>query len=271
LTIQLPLMHNNKNRLHQPLHGFVNANQLLPFIRIAKNSLFHLRDGIRQFFEMIITMIRYEINNVILRSIANFRSMKDACIRQLLKGTELRRFLDDPNSKVVDELSLPVAKARIDVAVINGFLHGYEIKSASDTLQRLPSQIEAYTKVFDYLSIVTESKYHERILDFVPPWVGLIVCNEKKDVKMIEQIRKPKLNKDKQVFFIAKLLWREELIDSLTEYQIPFRKKDRNWLLCETLSSNLDINEVSFIVRDKLKKRVDWKKMIHVTECYEAM
>lgn len=185
--------------------------------------------------------------------------MKDPCIRQLLKDTELQHFFIDDNSKVVDELSLPVAKARIDLAVINGSLHGYEIKSACDTLQRLPSQIEAYTKVFDYLSIVTENKYHERILDFVPPWVGIIICNEKKGVKIIQQLRKPKLNKGKQSFFIAKLLWREELIDSLIEYKIPFKKKDRNWLLCEALSLNLDINAISFIVRDKLKKRTDWK------------
>lgn len=194
--------------------------------------------------------------------------MKDPCIRKLLKDTELLHFYSDINSKVVDELSLPVAKARIDVAVINGSLHGYEIKSASDTLQRLPAQIEAYSKVFDYLSVVTEKKYHERILDFIPSWVGLIVCNEKKGVKTIKHVRKSKLNKNKQGFFIAKLLWRSELIDSLIEYQIPFNKKDRNWLLCEALSLALDIKTVSFIVRDKLKQRKDWK--IDVTVYYEA-
>lgn len=195
--------------------------------------------------------------------------MKDPCIRQLLKNTELLHFINDSNSKVVDELSLPVAKARIDIAVINGSLHGFEIKSASDTLQRLPSQIDAYTKVFDYLSIVTENKYHERILDIIPSWIGLIVCNEKKGVKTIKQVRKAKLNKSKQGFYIAKLLWREELIDCLTEYQIPFKKKDRNWLLCEALSTNLDVNAVSFVVREKLKKRVCWK--MNATGCYEPM
>lgn len=185
--------------------------------------------------------------------------MNDPAIRQLLKETELTHFFNDPNSKVVEELSLPVAKARIDIAIVNGSFHGYEIKSASDTLQRLPSQIEAYTKVFDYLSVVTENKYHEKILNCVPSWVGILVCSEQNGDMSIKTLRKPKLNKQKQGFFLAKLLWREELIDCLTEYQISFRKKDRNWLLCEALSSNLDVNAVSFIVRDKLKKRQDWK------------
>lgn len=195
--------------------------------------------------------------------------MKDPCIRRLLKDTELLHFFKDTNSKVVDELSLPVAKARIDIAVINGCLHGYEIKSAADTLQRLPAQIEAYTKVFDYLSIVTENKHYERILDFIPSWVGVLVCDENSGAPAIAQVRKPKRNKGRVGFFIAKLLWREELIESLIEYQIPFRKKDRTWLLCEALSSNLNIDAVSFIVRDKLKKRATWK--IEATECYEAL
>ncbi|HEY9261178.1 sce7726 family protein [Chitinophaga sp.] len=185
--------------------------------------------------------------------------MKDPCIRKLLRTTQLSHFLEDPNSKVVEEFTLPVAKARIDVAVINGSIHGYEIKSASDTLQRLPSQIEAYTKVFDYLSVVTENKYYEKIVACVPSWVGIIVCDDKNGIKSIKQLRKPRLNKRTEGFFIAKLLWRDELIDSLIEHKIPFRKKDRNWLLCEALSSHLDSNAISFIVREKLKTRGDWK------------
>lgn len=188
--------------------------------------------------------------------------MKDPCIRQLLKQTELQHFLNDADSKVVDELSLPVAKARIDIAVINGALHGYEIKSAADTLQRLPSQIEAYTKVFDYISVVTEHKYHARIVELLPRWVGIIVCNEKAGHQTTKIVRKPKPNKNKQGFFIAKLLWREELLEILEEQQIQFRKKDRNWILCELLSANLDIHSLSNVVREKLKKRTAWKTTV---------
>src|SRR5690606_8431363 len=117
--------------------------------------------------------------------------MKDPCIRQLLRETELSHYLNDADSKVVEELELPVAGARIDMAVINGSLHGFEIKSASDTLQRLPGQIEAYTKVFDYLSIVTEVKYENKILDFVPSWIGIYVCQDKKGIKSISRVREP--------------------------------------------------------------------------------
>lgn len=185
--------------------------------------------------------------------------MKDPCIRELLKNTELKYYINDNDSKIVEELSLPVAKARIDIAVINGSLHGYEIKSASDTLQRLPSQIEAYTKVFDYLSIVTEEKYGQKILDYVPEWIGILICNEKDGIKSISELRKPIKNEKRESMYIAKLLWREELMECLEERKIKFRKKDRNWLLCEALSSNLDTDSIADIVRSKLKTRETWK------------
>lgn len=194
--------------------------------------------------------------------------MKDPAIRKILRDTELSHFESDPNSLVLEELSLPVAKARIDMAVVNGSLHGYEIKSASDTLQRLPGQIEAYTKVFDYLSIVTEQKYSNRLVELLPKWIGIIVCDDdEKRGATIHYRRKPKLNKRKEAFFLAKLLWHDEIVDVLEEYNIPFRKKDRTWLLCEALSSSLDVETISFVVRSKLKNRKGWKmnlkKAIH--------
>lgn len=185
--------------------------------------------------------------------------MKDPCIRQILRETELLHFLEDIESRVIEEFSLPVAKARIDMAVINGALHGYEIKSASDTLQRLPSQIEAYSKVFDFLSIVTEMKYESKIVNQIPGWIGIYLCEEKRGIKSIKQLRPPLLNNNKESFYIAKLLWRDELIECLIENQIPFRKKDRNWLLCEAICQKLEIEIISEMVRTKLKKRNNWK------------
>lgn len=188
--------------------------------------------------------------------------MKDPCIRMLLKDTELKHYIEDLESKIVEELSLPVAKARIDIAVINGSLHGYEIKSASDTLNRLPGQVEAYTKVFDYLSIVTEGKYADKILEFIPEWVGVMLCSDTDGTKSIIELRKPSKNQNREGIYIAKLLWRDELIECLNLNSIKFRKKDRNWLLCEALANNLDVDFLSSLVREKLKNRIDWKEFV---------
>lgn len=185
--------------------------------------------------------------------------MRDPNIRQILKRSELLKFINDPNSKVVEELKLPVASARIDIAVVNGHLHGYEIKSAQDTLQRLPSQIEAYSKVFDYVTVITEQKYYNRILKILPDWVGLSVCSDKEGEREYEEIKVGFINSNKSGFHVAKLLWREEIIDILCATKTPFKKKQTSWSLCEALADNTDISILSNLVREKLKSRQAWK------------
>jgi hypothetical protein len=185
--------------------------------------------------------------------------MKDPQIREILRGTELAHYLADPNSKVVEEMKLPVAKARVDMAVINGSFHGYEIKSASDSLQRLPNQLVAYSLVFDRLTIVTEDKYCNKIMAIVPEWVRVCVCSEHGE---ITECQPSKINLNKNGFYLAKLLWNEELFQILANQKISFSKKDRNWLLCEALSMNVELCQLSDIVRDTLKKRENWKGLL---------
>ena len=182
--------------------------------------------------------------------------MKDFQIRRLLRETELSKYYADTNSRVVEELGLKVAGARIDIAVINGSLHGYEIKSASDTLNRLPRQLIAYSYVFDYLTIITEETHSSEIKDMVPEWVGITICTTENDLKVL---REPEFNLNKAGFHIAKLLWREELIQILIEKNIPFKRPQRNWLLCKLLEAMIDVEELSYIVREKLKKRTHWR------------
>ncbi|WP_298894674.1 sce7726 family protein [uncultured Psychroserpens sp.] len=185
--------------------------------------------------------------------------MRDFDIRKLLRDTTLKKFIVDSDSKIVDELNIPITKSRIDIAVLNGHLHGYEIKSSRDNLIRLPHQIEGYSKVFDYLTVVTENKHHEKILKMLPEWVGLQVCVETSVGFRIETIRKPYINKNKEGFFLAKLLWREEIENILKSQEISFRKKDTVWKLSELLGCKIPTRKLSKIVRETLKKRVDWK------------
>jgi hypothetical protein len=185
--------------------------------------------------------------------------MRDYDIRKLLKKTKLSTFMNDPHSKVVEELGINSAGARIDIAVINGSFHGFEIKSERDTLQRLPYQLEAYTKVFDYVSVVTETKHVDGILDILPDWVGVYLCSGKSRQATITEYRAPIQNISLDGFYLAKLLWREELLSILSERKIYHLKKYRNWILCEILAKELEIKELSEIVRVKLKQRTDWK------------
>lgn len=191
--------------------------------------------------------------------------MKDPDIRNVLRQTVLSEYIADPHSKVVEELRLSPANARVDIAVINGAFHAFEIKSASDTLGRLKNQIKCYTHVFDYITVVTEEKYVRKIIASTPPFIGVSICSENE-----LHVRRPvQINKRTKGFYIAQLLWREEIKALLTEHRIPFRSHIRNWTLCELLAENIDTQKLSDAVRKKLKARPNWK--VGLSESYDEL
>ena len=60
-----------------------------------------------------------------------FWRVKDLHIREILRETELLEYLQDPHSKVVEEMKLSVAKARIDIAVLNGCIRAVQGDAAT--------------------------------------------------------------------------------------------------------------------------------------------
>lgn len=184
--------------------------------------------------------------------------MKDYQIRKIVRETELLTYIEDNNSKIIEEMDLSVAGARIDIAVLNGAFHGYEIKSASDNLDRLPHQIVAYSYIFDYLTIVTEEEHYKKIKKITPSWVYIAICENDCENKITFK-HKGRKNPKKDGFFIAQLLWRSELFEILNENNIFFKKKYTNWKLCKILSEKIDSEILSNIVRVKMKMREKWR------------
>ena len=75
-------------------------------------------------------------------------------MRDLDARTAIRRQLHaahsaDPDTRIVEEMGIWSGSVRIDIAVINGELSGFELKSDRDTLERLPNQADLYSRVFD--------------------------------------------------------------------------------------------------------------------------
>src|SRR5689334_15736416 len=91
--------------------------------------------------------------------IARELMMNDLDVRTALKEKLVHEHKGPPNSVMLEEMHIPLGGARIDIAVVNGSLHGYEIKSDRDTLARLVSQIGAYTAVFDHVTLVVSERH----------------------------------------------------------------------------------------------------------------
>jgi hypothetical protein len=186
----------------------------------------------------------------------------DSDIRKLLymNFTITQEFIEDPTTIVVDELDVLFGASRIDIAVINGKINGFEIKSERDNLERLTSQIEFYNKIFDTMTVVVGEKHLSQITNIIPEWWGLYyVYNDNNDLRLIRE-RDVKLNKNIDILSLAQLLWREELIELLNINKITKgTKSKKRYALCKLVVDSIEEKDIKHFVRKKLKSREDWR------------
>ncbi|WP_068274801.1 sce7726 family protein [Aldersonia kunmingensis] len=180
--------------------------------------------------------------------------MRDVDIRAALVDS-LRRDFD--GDKIVNEMGLCLGATRVDVAVINGSLHGYEIKSDRDTLARLPAQVELYSKVLDFSTIVCGSRYGAKIRDVVPNWWGIVEAHNVDGLVAMKPRRRARRNRICDPMSVAQLLWREEAAAVLRSRGELVRSRETRWNLWDRLAQ-WPIDELQLSVRSQLKVRPRW-------------
>jgi hypothetical protein len=186
--------------------------------------------------------------------------MKDIDVRRALRAQTLSPFYADPDSRVVEEMGLCQGAARIDVAVINGCLHGYEIKSERDTLARLPQQSELYNRIFDRLTLVLGPSHVHEATAAVPRWWGISVVRESDRGFRVVNLRSAKRNKGVSGYHLAQLLWKDEALQLLKRlgHDRGMKSKPRA-KIWSTLANILQIEELRAEVRAILKARTNWQ------------
>lgn len=203
-------------------------------------------------------------------SVCNMRDHKTKTLQSNTKDYEIRQELvrrlniaykDGPKHKIIEELGINHGSVRADVAVINGIMDCYEIKSDRDTLQRLPEQIRAYNAVFDKVTLVVGFTHLYEALEMIPDWWGVTIAKmDKRGDITLNGIREASYNTNKDKDLIARLLWREEALCILTERQQDsgVRSKPKA-VIYERLTSTLEVEELSSIVRQSLCSRPMWR------------
>jgi hypothetical protein len=186
----------------------------------------------------------------------------DADIRKLLVESfcKVDEYIRE-DTIFVNEMDICGGLSRVDIAVINGKLHGYEIKSKQDNLDRLPLQVESYCRVFDTMSIVAYESHLEGLKVIVPSWWGIKCISEKKGKAVLKSVRKEKINKGIDIQAVALLLWKPEMVDLLTTYgniSRGFASKSREQL-SKMIVNNVNCCVVNDYVKGALKSRSNWK------------
>lgn len=185
----------------------------------------------------------------------------DKQIRVPLKQFLHHEYCHDPDTVIIEELGLRHGFCRVDLAVVNGSLRGFEIKSDRDTFKRLGRQAETYNRVLDFITVVVGERHTNEILGVSPQWWGiqLAKCEPVDGIKFI-QVREASQNPSPDKLAIAKLLWRQEALALLEKLGAAegLRSKPRAFIY-PRLAEVAGVNALRSYVRDRLRSRNDWR------------
>jgi hypothetical protein len=185
--------------------------------------------------------------------------MRDADVRGALHAILDEQHPDREDTRFVDELDL-CGMVRVDVAVINGTLSGYELKSDRDNLNRLENQVVYYSKVLDHATLVVGERHHAHAVQSLPDWWGVMVAVQTGEATTLHDDRPATWNATVEPLALAQLLWREEALDELTVRGLDrgVRSKPRT-ALWQVLAAEVPTTELRATVRRRLKDRAGWR------------
>lgn len=186
--------------------------------------------------------------------------MRDSDVRSALKSQLVEEHRDElSETLVVDELGL-CNQVRVDVAVVNGALSGFEIKSANDRLTRLPGQVATYSRVLDHATLVVADRHLRLARRQIKPWWGLRVARVVDGATLVEEARPPKQNPCIDKFALAQLLWKAEAIELLSsrglDAGVRSKPREQAW---QRLADEVDLDDLRGAVRSALRARRGWR------------
>ena len=176
--------------------------------------------------------------------------MNDPEIRE-----RLHEHFDHQGAPWVDEVK--IASRRIDMlAVIDGVLTAIEIKSAKDTLDRLPQQLRSARPRFRQTLLVVEQAHVDRARERIPTTSGIWITEQAPAGVYLKRLgkgcRTPRPTTRQQPALLAGLLRREELARALgLEFDEAKTRRD----LSTTLASAHPIDDLERIVITALAER----------------
>ncbi|CZT37824.1 sce7726 family protein [Rhizobium sp. 9140] len=185
----------------------------------------------------------------------------DQEIRAALHRKKFRSYHSTDDVIIVDELGLSHAKVRIDVAVISAEVHGFEIKSSLDTLDRLPGQLEFYSKGLSKLTLVCAERHLSKAEGIVPDWCGLISAEKgSRGGIAFETVRRARANPFVDPIHVAHLLWHSEAAELLAGFGASPRELKRSRLhLYVDLAAQMPIADLITAIRNFMVQRSAWR------------
>lgn len=182
------------------------------------------------------------------------QALYDGDIRWPLHEWLKAQHADDPETRILHELKLPRHSARVDLAVINGEIAAFEIKSDVDSLTRLSRQVLSFNKVFDKVCVVTTARHKRAIVRKVPPWWGISIVENKRHKIGFTQARPSAPNPEPDLTALLHTLHINELLGIIKSSGIAFASRWDKLMLISAVSE-LNPHEARIAARTALRTR----------------
>jgi len=180
----------------------------------------------------------------------------DAEIRRALRSRLLVKHAEETDTVIIEELGICCGRGRIDLAVVNGLFHGYEIKSDRDNLRRFDGQVDLYSRVLDRATLVVGARHLTETLSVVPAWWGVLLAVSGPKGPRFKSVRRNGINPQMNPRSLVELLWLEDAIALLTQRDAArgVRGKPRR-MVWDRVCEVFEVSEISAAVRSELKVR----------------
>ena len=167
--------------------------------------------------------------------------------------------LHDPHHNLRNTVALteiPVGRSKVDLVLINGLAHVYEIKTELDNFDRLDSQINNYYKAFDHVSVVTCLENIDKLTSILSgTHTGIIVLQSDSTLVTVKPSEEDQSQLDHVTMF--KIMRKQEYSNIITkEYEsLPDVSQFEYFTACKELFCQIDINKAYHLFLSELKKR----------------
>lgn len=112
---------------------------------------------------------------------------------------------------IVNEMTVASWSRRADIALANGKLHAFEIKSQVDSLKRLDGQIQSFAEHFDKVTVVAASKFIPEIMQEYPAEIGVLEVIAENGSISLKQVRPGRVSEVRSVKLLSTFITKSEI------------------------------------------------------------
>lgn len=170
----------------------------------------------------------------------------------LIDRIEGKGLLQD--AALINEMVVANWSRRVDLAVANGNLHAYEIKSDLDSLKRLDGQLDSYVARFDKVTVVCAPRFTTEVLKRTPPSVEVLEVYYHGNEVEFRVARRGQLKPVKDKGILLSFLLKVELVDLLKRNSIAVEASLARGAL-EIAACAIPLNAIRGYVLECLKAR----------------